>query len=116
MTNKEFIRLQRYFIRIYQYCHPSQSRDMSAMVFIKRYSQLLRISFNLILKHINNKKKHFSSFYVIDSSNGEKVIFNITYVKYIIERNNELKIVFDDEELLIVKGKDHYKEFIENFE
>ena len=115
MTNKEFIRLQRYFIRIYQYCHPGQSRNMSAMMFIKRYSQLLRISFNLILKHINNKKKYFFPFYVIENSNDEKVIFNLTRIKYVIERKDELKIVLDDNEILLIKGRENYEEFLENF-
>ena len=50
------------------------------------------------------------------SDNGEVVVINITRIKYIVDRGEELKIVLDDNDTLIIRDSKNYQEFLENFE
>ena len=83
------------------------------MTFIKRYGTLFRFLFENVL---NKKSKLYLPFHRLMSDNGEVVIINITRIKYVVDRGEELKIVLDDNDTLIIRDSKNYQEFLENFE
>ena len=83
------------------------------MTFIKRYGTLFRFLFENVL---NKKSKLYLPFHRLMSDNGEVVIINITKIKYVVDRGEELKIVLDDNDTLIIRDSKNYQEFLENFE
>ena len=83
------------------------------MTFIKRYGALFRFIFEKILSH---KSKLFLPFHTLISENGERVIVNISLIKYIVDRGDEIKIKLEDGDELHIRGNNNYKEFLENFE
>ena len=113
MTKKNFIKLQAKIIRAYQFIYYSTNKNISAMTFIKRYGTLFRFLYENLL---NKKSKLFSPFYSLISENGEKVIVNISLIKYIVDRGDEMKIKLHDGDELHIRGNNNYKEFLENFE
>ena len=83
------------------------------MTFIKRYGTLFRFLFENVL---NKKSKLYLPFHRLTSDNGEVVIINITRIKYVVDRGEELKIVLDDNDTLLIRERKNYQEFLENFE
>ena len=83
------------------------------MTFIKRYGALFRFLFENVL---NKKSKLYLPFHRLMSDNGEVVVINITRIKYIVDRGEELKIVLDDNDTLIIRDSKNYQDFLENFE
>ena len=113
MTKKGFLLLEAKLIRAYQFIHHNTNKNISAMTFIKRYGTLFRFIFENILK---SKSKLFSPFYTLINDNGEKIVVNVSLIKYIIDRGDEMKIKLQDGDELHIKGREHYQDFLENFE
>ena len=113
MTKSNFLKLQAKLIRAYQFIHHNTNKNISAMTFIKRYGTLFRFLFENVL---NKKSKLYLPFHRLTSDNGEVVIINITRIKYVVDRGEELKIVLDDNDTLLIRERKNYQEFLENFE
>ncbi len=113
MTKKNFIKLQAKIIRAYQFIHHNTNKNTSAMTFIKRYGTLFRFLFENVL---NKKSKLYLPFHRLMGNDGEVVVVNLTKIKYIIDRGDELKIMLDDNDTLIIRERKNYQDFLENFE
>ena len=112
MTKKNFLLLEAKLIRAYQFIHHNTNKNISAMTFIKRYGTLFRFIFENIL---SRRSKLFLPFHVLTNDNGETVFVNVTHIKYVIDRGDEIKILLEDGDELHIHGRNNYEEFLENF-
>ena len=112
MTKKGFLLLEAKLIRAYQFIHHNTNKNISAMTFIKRYGALFRFIFENVL---SRKSKLFLPFHTLVNDNGEKIFVNVSLIKYIVDRGDEMKIKLQDGDELHIKGNKNYKEFLENF-
>ena len=82
------------------------------MTFIKRYGTLFRFIYNNFLSH---KSKLFVPFHTLRGDNGETIFVDVSKIKYIIDRGDEIKIVLNDNEILVIRERKNYRDFLENF-
>lgn len=113
MTKKRFLLFQAKVISAYQSIHFLTNKNMSAMTFIGKYGSIFRFIYE---KFLSQKPKLFIPFQTLINENGERVIVNINLIKYIIDRGDEIKIKLEDGDELHIKGREHYQDFLENFE